>query len=260
MPEHLPGPWLSGRAGPGHGALSSATLGEVVRSAMDALKSIRDCSSVLNRSFRAEVRAWRTGSRSDFRFHFRVFVSPEKLGINQEPELVTGPLQDCFGESHAVVTEKAQCFCYGLFDGVPREFCRLLRRDGMEFDMYPFQVQDAFGPERAGHGIQARHLPVAGKSSFGILEAATIRPVVNPVPEGIHGIRQLEQVAARQDLAAFLEERRALCLPPLLLPGRFLSLQLRGATCLKPGSAESGQTSDEGTQQARDRTRHDRRI
>jgi hypothetical protein len=133
-----------------------------------------------------------------------------------------------------------------LVDGLPREFCRLLWRNGMEFDVYAFQVQDAFGPERAGHSIQARHVPVAGKSPFGILEAAAIRPVVNPVPEGIHSIRQLEQIAARQDLTAFLEEHCALCLPPLLLPGSFLSLQLRGARCLKPGSADSGQTSDEG--------------
>src|SRR4029077_12956370 len=43
---------------------------------------------------------------------FRVFVAPKELGINQKPELVTGPVQDCFSESHAVVAKKAECFRY----------------------------------------------------------------------------------------------------------------------------------------------------
>jgi hypothetical protein len=78
-----------------------------------------------------------------------------------------------------VVAEKAECFCYGLFYGVPGEFRDLVRGNCLKFNVYALQVQDAFGPERAGQRIQARHFPVAGKSSFGILEAAAVRPVVN---------------------------------------------------------------------------------
>ena len=64
-----------------------------------------------------------------------------------------------------------------------------------------------------------------------------MRPVVNPVLEGVDGISQLEEVAAREDSPTILKECRAFCLPPLLLPGSLLPLQLRSTTGLKPGSA-----------------------
>jgi hypothetical protein len=64
-----------------------------------------------------------------------------------------------------------------------------------------------------------------------------MRPVVNPVLEGVHGISQLEEVAAREDSPTILKECRAFCLPPQLLPGSLLPLQLRSTTGLKPGSA-----------------------
>jgi hypothetical protein len=87
-----------------------------------------------------------------------------------------------------------------------------------------------------------------------------MRPVVNPVLEGVHGISQLEEVAARKDPPSILQEYRAFYLPLLLLPGSLLPLQRRRTTGLKPGSADGSQTSDEGAQQARNRTRHDGRI
>jgi hypothetical protein len=123
---------------------------------------------------------------------------------------------------------------------VPGKFISLVRGDCQEFNIYALQVQDAFSPERAGNGIQARHFPVAGKSSFGILEPAAVCPVVNPLPEGVHSIPQLEEVAAREDPPAILEECCVLRLPMLLLPGSLLPLQPRGTTCLKPSSADGG--------------------
>jgi hypothetical protein len=103
-----------------------------------------------------------------------------------------------------VVAEKAERFCHSLFDGVPGEFGGLVRGDCPELDVYAFQVQDAFGSERAGNGIQAGHFPVAGKSSFGIFQAAAVSPVVDAVPERVHGIRELVEIAARKAMAAIL--------------------------------------------------------
>jgi hypothetical protein len=79
---------------------------------------------------------------------------------------------------------------------------------------------------------------VTGKSSFGKLEPASMRPVVNPVLEGVDGISQLEQVSAREDPPSILQECRPFFLPLLLLPGSLLPLQLRSTTGLKPGSAD----------------------
>jgi hypothetical protein len=87
-----------------------------------------------------------------------------------------------------------------------------------------------------------------------------MRPIVNPVLEGVHGIPQLEEVATREYPLTILEERHALCLALLLLPSSLFSLQLGSAARLKPSSAESSQSSDEGAQQTRNRTRHGGRI
>jgi hypothetical protein len=57
------------RAGARLRLTSALGAGEVVRPAMDVLKLISDCSRALNRSSPTEERAWRTGSRSDFKFH-----------------------------------------------------------------------------------------------------------------------------------------------------------------------------------------------
>jgi len=64
-----------------------------------------------------------------------------------------------------------------------------------------------------------------------------MRPVVNPVLEGVNGIFQLEQVSAREDPPSIPQECRPFLLPLLLLPGSLLPLQLRSTTGLKPGSA-----------------------
>ena len=63
-----------------------------------------------------------------------------------------------------------------------------------------------------------------------------MRPVVNPVLEGVDGISQLEQIPARKDPPSILQECRPFFLPLLLLPGSLLPLQLRSTTSLKPGS------------------------
>jgi hypothetical protein len=52
----------------------------------------------------------------------RIFVAPKKLRINQEPKLVTGPVQYRFGKSEAVVAEEAKGFCYGFLDSVSGNF------------------------------------------------------------------------------------------------------------------------------------------
>ena len=65
-----------------------------------------------------------------------------------------------------------------------------------------------------------------------------MRPVVNPVLEGVDGISQLEQVSAREDPPSILHESRPFFLPLLLLPGSLLPLQVRSTTGLKPGSAD----------------------
>ena len=66
-----------------------------------------------------------------------------------------------------------------------------------------------------------------------------MRPVVNPVLQGVDSISQLEQVPASEDPPSILHECRPFFLPPLLLPDSLLPLQLRSATGLKPGSADS---------------------
>lgn len=56
----------------------------------------------------------------------------------------------------------------------------------------------------------------------------------------LHSIPQLEEIAAREDPPAILEEFRALRPPVLLLPGGLFPLKPRGAACLQPGSADGG--------------------
>jgi hypothetical protein len=58
-----------------------------------------------------------------------VFVTPKGFGINQKSELVIRAIQDCFGESHTVVAERANSFCYGLFDSVPGKLIGHVRGD-----------------------------------------------------------------------------------------------------------------------------------
>ena len=63
-----------------------------------------------------------------FQIPLRVFVAPNKLRIDQDPELVIRPVQYRFGESEAVVAEETKGFFYGILDSVPGEFCGLAGR------------------------------------------------------------------------------------------------------------------------------------
>ena len=54
-----------------------------------------------------------------------------------------------------MVTEKTECFRHSLFDSVLGKFGGFVRRNCPEFDVDTFQVEDAFGSQDAGNGIQA---------------------------------------------------------------------------------------------------------
>ena len=127
---------------------------------MHSLKLARDRSSFSKLSLRIEGKAWRAGSRSDFQIPLGVFVASNKLRIDQEPEVVTSPVQYRFGKSEAVVAEETKGFCYGFLDSVSGEFCGLSGRERMEFNVYTLEVQDALGSQRTGNGIQASYFPV----------------------------------------------------------------------------------------------------
>jgi hypothetical protein len=134
----------------------------------------------------------------------RVFIASKKFRIDQEPELVTGPVQHCFGKSAAVVKEESlsKRFSYGSLDRELLEFSALAGGERLEFDIYTLQVQDVFGAQRTGENVQTRYFPVAGMYSFGKLMPCATRPVVNAVEERIHGVLKLVEVAAREEPSA----------------------------------------------------------
>lgn len=101
---------------------------------------------------RAESLAYRIEKR--FQIPLWIFVAPKKFRIDQEPELAAGPVQYRFGKSKAVVAEETKGFFYGFLDSVAGEFCGLLGRQRIKFNVYTLQVQDAFGSQRTGNGYK----------------------------------------------------------------------------------------------------------
>jgi hypothetical protein len=149
---------------------------------------------------------------------------------------------------------------YRFLDSTWREFCISVGRERLEVDIYTLQGEDAFSRQRTGNNVQARYCPITGMPTFGKLRPTAMRPVLNAVEERVHRIPQLIEIATREELSTLLEERRALLAALLLLSSGLLSLQPRSATCLKRGARDSSESSDDGAQQATDRTRHTGRI
>ena len=127
-------------------------------------------------------------------------------------------------------------FAYSFLDGTSSEFLALVGRKGLEFKIYAFQIQDAFGPQRTGNSVQACYFPVTRMSAFGKLSPPTIRPVLNAAEERVHGIVHLVEVATREELSTLF-----------VLSSSLLSPQPRSAACLKHSSSQSCEPSDDGT-------------
>ena len=71
-----------------------------------------------------------------FQIPFWIFVAPKEFRIDQEPELVTGPVQHRFGKSKTVIAEETKGFFYGSVDSTSREVCGLVGREGLKFNVY----------------------------------------------------------------------------------------------------------------------------